>query len=77
MPACAKCTFSQAARSVQPARGPADRTAAGAGERSIVPPGRGAAGHEGTLAQAAKMPMFAATPTEVLEAMHHCMLNEE
>lgn len=31
----------------------------------------------GTVAQAAKMPMVAVTPTEVLEAMHHCMPNEE
>jgi len=28
---------------------------------------------QGTVAQAAKMPMFAVTPTEVLEAMHHCI----
>jgi len=28
---------------------------------------------QGTVAQAAKMPMFAVTPTEVLEATHHCM----
>jgi hypothetical protein len=27
----------------------------------------------GARAQAAKMPIFAVTPTEVLEAMHHCM----
>ncbi|MDQ2874267.1 MAG: hypothetical protein M3Y33_05425 [Actinomycetota bacterium] len=33
-------------------------------------------GH-GTVAQAAKMPMVAVTPTEVLEAMHHCMPSEE
>ncbi len=30
----------------------------------------------GTVAQAAKMPMVAVTPTEVLEAMHHCMPSE-
>ncbi len=31
----------------------------------------------GTVAQAAKMPIVAVTPTEVLEAMHHCMPSEE
>ncbi|MGH3626220.1 MAG: hypothetical protein ACRDRL_02065 [Sciscionella sp.] len=30
----------------------------------------------GTVAQAAKMPILAVTPTEVFEAMHHCMPSE-
>jgi hypothetical protein len=29
--------------------------------------------YAGTRAEAAKMPIFAVTPTEVLETMHHCM----
>ncbi len=31
----------------------------------------------GTVAQAAKMPMVAVTPTEVFEAMHHRIPSEE
>ena len=31
---------------------------------------------QGTRPQAAKIPMLAVTPTEVIEAMHHCMPNE-
>lgn len=31
----------------------------------------------GTVTQAAKMPMVAVTPTEVFEAMHHCIPSEE
>jgi hypothetical protein len=34
------------------------------------------AGHQGTRPQAAKIPMLAVTPTEVIEAMHHCIPNE-
>ncbi len=34
------------------------------------------AGPAETRPQAAKMPMFAVTPTEVFDAMHHCMPNE-
>lgn len=54
---------------------PGDGSGVGLAHVDPAPSGSGRA-RSGTRPQAAKIEIVAETPTEVLEAMHHCMPSE-